>query len=178
MLILDEFGDTIRADVFFYPVCKRFSSFQELCEDIKAGNININKDTILIWFGHGQIFRFGARSISIELKKLLAAIWARNKEAIIFISTLVPTPPRISFTAPSMIKFNKQLKQLVEGWKDSGKRVRILDAQQVFTTQITKLDERTGYVVETLEFNEKTQKDFIKSTGCHQLDGSSSENFG
>ena len=74
LLILDKFGNTIKQDAFFYPVCRKYSSFPELCNEIKQEQTQINRDVILLWFGHRQIFRFGMASVTIELKKLLSAI--------------------------------------------------------------------------------------------------------
>ena len=147
-------------DAFFYPVCKKFCSFPELCKDIKAQQIKLNRDNILIWFGHGQIFRFGLMSVTMELQRLLSSIWARRKEAIVFISTLIPTPPRVSFTAPAIIKFNEQLVSNVTKWANARKRIRVIQAHQVFISQVQKLDERNGLFIETLEFHQDTHKDF------------------
>ena len=90
-----------------------------------------------------------------------------------FVSTLIPTPPRITLTVPAMIKFNEHLTQVINRWAEDRQRIRIIQGHQVFVNQVHKLDESTGLFVETLEFHAEIRKDFtvnrLSVTGWFKL---------
>ena len=163
-IILDKMGDIIKQDAFFYPVHKNYSCFQELCEFIKNSTIIINSDVIIIWFGNGELFRLFGKNMEVVIQRLLASIWVKKPECQIFISTLFPEPNRCEFTSPAIMKFNEEISQLVNSWRQAGHAVALLESHLVFVTQRSWLNEKTGIFTETFTFNEphRIATDFSK----------------
>ena len=163
MILTNEIGDIIRPDVFFYPVCKKYYCFQDLCKEIAHGNLPLQVDRIIIWFGNSQIYRLTHAQVREEVKKLLTTIWAKKPQAFIMFSTLIPTPDQAQVTAAAILKFNEALCQEIQGWKDSHWNVDVVPSHLLFVTEVGYLDECTGNFVETITFNQGAQADFVKS---------------
>ena len=150
MIVVDEQSDIISQDAFFYPVHKRFSCFQELCDATREHACNV--EMIIINFGHGQIFRMSKDQLERAIHKLLAAIWGKNNTTRVFFSTLVPQPTNFRITSVAYLKFNHIITQVVEKLQQRGEIVTLMPSHLVFVKEEDYLDEKTGLFVHKYNF--------------------------
>ena len=149
VLILDENSSMVKPDVFCYPVHRNLCSFPELCREIVDGTIKWHGDQLIIYFGHGQVFRLTANLIKHHFQQLVETIWQKDRDVHIFISTLPPPPTNARVNYAAYMKFNTALESVVVEWMQQQKAVTLLPSHLCFVKPQHILDEKTGLLVDT-----------------------------
>ena len=163
LLILDEQGSMIKQDAYFYPLLKKYCSFQDLCDSIKVtDNLGDHVDKILIYFGHGLIHQLGPNQIKQCMQKLLARLLVKCPKAHIFISTLVPSPVMFHITSLAYLRYNEAIMKATVQWIDNKHPVTLLPSHVVFVHEARFLDEKSGLFKENYNYHVDITKEFSK----------------
>ena len=173
LLICDEAARNIKADVFFCPQFRSYCCFQELCKLVQGGQVPINTDIVVIWFGIGQVFRYRRVQIVQNLQKLIANIQTKRNEVQIFVSTLVPLPQGSLECNQAVLKMNDVIMELAKEWTNQARLIHLLVSHSVFARKTEYLDEVTGILMQQYMFHPGALKEFqggaINNVGWFKL---------
>ena len=156
---MDEAGENIKEDAFFYPELRRCYSFREFSDDVRNNRITVNTTDVVCWVGIGYIYKWTRNEIMMQLQHLLESLSdsQRNSNIKLWVSTLLPMLLQMHKIGGALLMFNNRLQQVVDSWKKMGCSIQLISSHKLFIRKDTWLDEATALMVDNYNLKQKAE---------------------
>lgn len=133
LLIADSMGEVFdQGDSLIMPVVKAAYTAERVVQDVTSDLVNLQYDNIIIWLGSHTIHRTDFTRVVDDFKTLVNVIRARNNNAVIAISTLIPKPRENHQTEQPFANYNALLERVVGSFQSPLEQVYLLTSHKVF----------------------------------------------